>query len=69
MQQACGDVAETARAAGTNGPESIKINSNLAVRRCIGGWRFDCETSKERIGYGAKGCNFGAACFSNGLSS
>ena len=27
-----------ARAAGTNVPESIKINSNLAIRRYISGW-------------------------------
>ena len=48
MQQACGDSAEMARAAGANGPESIKINSNLAVRRCIGLGQVLFQTRKEK---------------------
>jgi len=34
-QQACGAVAEIARATGANTPTSNKISNSLAVRRCI----------------------------------
>lgn len=35
MQQACGGVAEIAKATGTNTPTSSKTSNNLAVRRCM----------------------------------
>ena len=49
-----------ARAAGANVPESIKINSNLAVRRRIGLEQIVFKTGKKRIGYSRQGCKFGA---------
>jgi len=36
MQQACGGVAEIARATGANTPTSSRTSNNLAVRRCMG---------------------------------
>jgi hypothetical protein len=49
-----------ARAAGANVPESIKINSNLAVRR-IGLEQIVFKTGKKRIGYSRKVCKLGVS--------
>ena len=44
-----------ASAAGAKVPKNIKINSNLAVRRCIGGWtdRQQTGTEKNRLSRGS----------------
>ncbi len=50
-----------ARAAGANVPESIKINSNLAVRRRIRLEQIVFKTGKKRIGYSRKVCKLGVS--------
>jgi len=37
-----------ASAAGAKVPKNIKINSNLAVWRCIGGWTDRQQTGREK---------------------